>query len=101
MFLLQFRAANVIPKLCVFGLHLTAQSLSQPSTGVQAKRDDTVLSQDLLPLSQFSLLNAFFMLLESGINLGSYLINLPIAEEIILLYYEPSLNKIPAPTILG
>ena len=46
------------------------------------------------PLSR--LLNLFSMLLQCGINLWSYLINLPISAEVFLLYYLLFLNKIPA-----
>ena len=45
----------------------------------------------LHPLSRF--LNLFSMLMQCGINLWSYLVNLPIVEEIFLLYCSFSLNK--------
>ena len=48
------------------------------------------------PLHSLSrLLNLFSMLFQCGINLWSYLVNLPIAEEIVLLYCSFSLHKIP------
>ena len=48
----------------------------------------------LHPLS--GLLSLFSMLLQCGINLCCYLVDLPIAKEIVRLYCSFSLHKIPA-----